>query len=207
MACFKVLRRPSRQCAVLLFCSLGISGVFRPLRAQTFDATNLHGNLALGAKGIVFGGDDPAFASPGFDDSRWTPIDEKKSLRAVFSTDKPNIIWQRLHIKVNPAQTGMGVEAIAISPAYEVYVNGQKLIESGQVEPFRRYSQTARNVAPIPDGMVRTGTLTIAIRYRMLRSWFDFSGPGFPPLIISLGQEEALRNRAWMSNIRRYLME
>jgi phosphoserine phosphatase RsbU/P len=165
--------------------------------AQPFDASSLPGPVGLGAKGAVWGGDDPAFARPGFDDSKWIPIDEKTQLGAVFPDNRPEFVWQRIHVKVNPAQTGMGLESFGVSQAYEVYVNGQKLIESGHVDPFVRYTEDARIVVSIPDEMVKTGSLIIAVRARVLPRWWKSAGASFPPDMISLGQEEALHDHAW----------
>jgi hypothetical protein len=165
--------------------------------AQPFDATSLPGPIGLGAKGVVWGGDDPAFARPDFDDSAWIPIDEKKQLSAVFPNIRPKIVWQRVHVKVNPARTGMGLEASGVSQAYEIYVDGQKVIESGRVDPFNRYTENARIVVPIPDAMVKTGSLTIAVRARVLPRWWRGKGTSFPVDMFSLGQQEALRDRAW----------
>jgi stage II sporulation SpoE-like protein len=175
----------------------------RNVGAQALDATNLRGALNLGAKGVVSGGDDPAFARSDFDDSSWLSVDEKKSMSGLFPNSKPSVIWQRIRIKVDPAQTGLGLDARGISQAYEVYVNGQRLIESGRVEPFIEYTEGAQILVPIPDAQVRNGSLTIAIRARVLPRWWKGTGPGFPPAMLSIGTEETLRDHAWMTVLRR----
>ena len=164
---------------------------------QPFDATNLREPAGIGAVGVVQGGDNPAFALPDFDDSTWIPINENKQVRDIFPNRHPPIIWQRMHVKVDPTQTGLGLEASGVSQAYEVYVNGQKLIESGKVDPFVQYTEGARIVVSIPDALVKTGSLTVAIRARALPRWWKGSGPSFPPDMILLGQQEAMRDRAW----------
>ena len=189
-------------CLGVLGCTLGLKAQNNPqpasaTAAHPFDATSLPGPIGLGAKGVVWGGDDPAFARPDFDDSTWIPVDEKRSLAAIFPNSRPEVIWQRVRVKVDPAQTGMGLEAAGVSEAYEVYVNGQMLIQSGKIAPFNRYSEGARIVVPIPDAMVRTGALTIAVRARVLPRWWKSTGASFPADMFSLGQEEALHDRAW----------
>jgi sigma-B regulation protein RsbU (phosphoserine phosphatase) len=211
---FPFARRISRLMPGLcLFPLLIVAGAFLclaltvpVLRAQTFDATSLPIPLGLGAKGLISGGDDMAFARPDFDDSRWLPVDEKKTMRGLFSDSMPQIVWQRIRIKVDPAQTEMGLEANGVSQAYEVYVNGQKLIASGRVNPFSRYTEDARIVVAIPDAQVKTGYLTIAIRARALPRWWMGTSPSFPPNMISIGNEEALRDRAWMTILRHEAM-
>jgi hypothetical protein len=193
-------------CLGAICCVSGLKAQTNPqadpgTAAQPFDATNLPGPAGLGARGVIWGGDDPAFARPDFDDTGWIPVDEKNPLSAIFPNSRPEIIWQRVHVKVNPAQTGMGLEAHGVSQAYEVYVNGQRLIQSGRVDPFIGYSENARIVVPVPDALVRTGSLTIAVRARVLPRWWKGTGGSFPADLFSLGQEEALRNRAWFKII------
>ncbi len=200
---FAHLHRQS-QCASLCFLAFSWSAFFIvPIaRTQTIDATNLQTPLELGATGVVFGGDDPSFARPDFDDSAWQKVDESKTMRELFPDAIPSVVWQRVHVKVNPNQTGMGLEAYGVSQAYEVYVNGEKLVVSGRIEPFRRYSEDARIVVPIPDTQVRTGSLTIALRARTLPRWWKATSSAFPPTMISIGNEEALRDHAWMTILR-----
>jgi phosphoserine phosphatase RsbU/P len=178
----------------------------RNAMAQAFDATTLHAPVDLGAMGVVSGGDDMAFARPDFDDSKWLPVDEKKTMRELFPNDRPSIIWQRIHIKVDSSETGMGLETSGISQAYEVYVNGQKVIDSGQVDPFIQYTEDARIVVPVSDAQVKTGSLTIAIRARALPRWWKGTGPSFPPSMVSVGNQQALRDHAWMAVLHREAM-
>jgi hypothetical protein len=76
-------------------------------RAQTFDATNLKEPAELGTTWLVHAGDDPAYADPSFGDSHWTPFDPHASITSVFVTARPEVIWYRLHVKVDPNQTGL----------------------------------------------------------------------------------------------------
>lgn len=147
-----------------------------------------------------------AFARPDYDDSKWRRVDEKATMRALFPDSVPEIVWQRIRVKVDPAQTGMALETYGVSQAFEVYVNGQKLIESGSVEPFVHYTEGARIVVPIPDAQVKTGSLTIAMRARALPRWWKGNGPSFPPAMLTVGYEEALRDRAWMAILRTNLI-
>ena len=49
----------------------------RPATAQAFDATNLRQPAEIGTVGVVQAGDNPAYAQPDFDDSKWLPVDAK----------------------------------------------------------------------------------------------------------------------------------
>jgi hypothetical protein len=193
-----------RAIGLLVFAALCIGSICSAPRAlgQNFDGTGLHGSADIGSQGVIAGGDDMAFAQAAFDDSKWMPVDEKKTMRELFPSSIPKVVWQRIHIKVNPAETGLAMEAFGLSQAYEVYVNGQRLIQSGSVNPFVRYTEDARIVAPIPDAQVKTGSLTIAVRARALPRWWTGYGPSFPPDMLSIGYEDALRDRAGMAILR-----
>jgi hypothetical protein len=45
--------------------------------AQAVDATTLREPLEIGAAGLVQTGDNPAWAQPDFDDSKWLPANAK----------------------------------------------------------------------------------------------------------------------------------
>jgi hypothetical protein len=131
---------PAALCLGVLCSPLGLKAQTKPppasaAAAQPFDASNLRGQQELGATGVFIGGDNPAFARPGYDDSKWLSVDDKRPIHELLPGSKPEIVWQRIHVKVSPSQTGLGIEAWDVSHAFELYVNGQKLLESGR---FRR---------------------------------------------------------------------
>jgi hypothetical protein len=76
-------------------------------------------------------GDDPAWSRVDFDDSKWLPVDAKTQLREDFPGKHADIVWRRIHVKVSPQETYLALQAYSLSRAYEVYVNGEKLIASG----------------------------------------------------------------------------
>ncbi len=139
---------------------------------RPFDATNLHEPVELGIIGLVQVGDDPAYAQPGLDDSKWLPVDANTRPTGYFPQNEQAIIWRRLRIRVNPGETHLAMQAYYISRAFEVYVNGLKLLESGQVEPFVPYTRAARLIVLFLEAQLRTGSLVIAIRARAPRTWW-----------------------------------
>jgi len=171
---------------------------------QAFDATNLREPVEIGTQGLVQAGDDPAWARPDFDDSKWVPVDAKTQLSDYFPNNRTPVIWRRLHVKVSPADRGLALQAYSISRAFEVYVNGQKLMQSGQVAPFVPYTRSARMIVRIPEAQLRTGSLLIAIRQYVSRPAWDYPGPSFDAEELALGQESALRDQASLSVIRGY---
>jgi hypothetical protein len=186
-------------CAALVFA---LSGARAQSAAKPYDATNLHAPVELGTMGLVQAGDDPAYARADFDDSTWIPVDAKKLPREYFPGKEPPIVWYRLHVKIAPEQSGMALETYRFSTAYEVYVNGQKLVTEGRVTPYAPYTEEAPVLASIPEAAVRTGTLTIAIRLHVQQATWSSTAPAFAPWILTLGQQSALSDRIQIAAIR-----
>jgi hypothetical protein len=183
---------------VLVACALVGACV---AHAQTFDATNLHGPVDMAAKWLIQAGDNPAWAEPGFDDSRWTPFDTSTSLKSVFTTSRPEVVWYRLHVKVVPAETGLALAEWNTSSAFDMFVNGEQIFHSGQVAPFVPYTQNGRLIKRIPDEQIATGNLVIALRVHISKTEWGSPGPGFYATNLTLGQESALHDHVWLSVI------
>jgi len=163
------------------------------MKAQAVDATNLRVPIKLGATGVFSGEDNPAFARPDYDDSKWLRTDDKRPIHELLPRSQPEVIWQRIHVKVSPGGTGLGLEAFNVADAFELYVNGQKVLESGRFTPFVRYTTDAPQVVRIPDAQIATGNLVIAIRERTKPTWWEQSSDiAFFADMLILGQETAL---------------
>lgn len=170
-------------------------------RAQTFDATHLRQPANLDVKWLVQAGDNLAYASPDFDDARWPLFDPSGSIGSVFP-QHPDVVWYRLHVKVDPAQTGLALSEINISRAFEIYVNGERLIASGRVAPFVPYTTSARLLAPIPQRMLASGSLVIAMRVHISAlEWSAGPNSGFNSDNLTIGQEQTLYRDNWLSVI------
>jgi sigma-B regulation protein RsbU (phosphoserine phosphatase) len=172
-----------------------------PARAQSFDATRLLQPTDLGVTWLVQAGDDPAFAQPGFDDSQWMRVDTNKSLKEYFPSTHPSVIWYRLHVKVAPSQTGLALAEWNLASAFEIYANGQKLIESGGVVPYRPYTFSARLLHRIPDSALASGSLVIAMRVHISGNDWVGAFPGYYPSNLTIGQENALSDHIWLLTI------
>ena len=163
--------------------------------AQPFDATSLQEPVTIGIAGLVQVGDDPEYSQPGFDDSKWLPVDAETRLADYFPQNHAPIVWRRIHIKVDPNRKQLALEAYSISRAFDVYVNGQELVQSGQVEPYLAATRSARLIVQIPAAQLRTGSLVIAIRARAPTTWWTSNLPGFSGGMLTLGDQIALENQ------------
>ena len=181
-------------------------GSLPSVRAQntdaTFDATNLREPADLSMNWRVYAGDDPAFASPTFDDSQWKLFDPRASITYIYGKTDPEIIWYRLRVKVNPDQTGLALREFKISQAFEIYVNGERIIASGQVAPYVPYTNNSRILAPIPDRLLASGFLVIAARVHISKTeWVSGQDPGLFAANLTIGREHALYQDDWLTII------
>ena len=199
MAC-PISPRASRlllvYCAVVLLWA-GLVAEFAA--AQTFDASNLREPADLASTWLASAGDNPAYAQKGFDDSRWIRFDPHLGLRSAFPASSPEVVWYRLHVMVAPNDRGLALSVRPPSGAFEVYVNGQRLIRSGKVSPFEPYTTDALLIQRIPDSAIASGSLLVALRVHFTRTDWDFPFKGAIAGYLTIGQEGTLRDRRWAS--------
>ena len=110
-------------------------------------------------------GDNPAWASPSFDDSQWEQITADKSWGAQTHPSYTGFAWYRRAISVKPAP-GAGPDFAllipAIDDAYEIYWNGIKIGQLGTLPP----NPTVYQGVPAQTyglGPVRSGVLAIRV--------------------------------------------
>ncbi len=201
-----ILRLPRRVAASCLFAFSGL--LFFPSallcaqtpQAGTFDATTLRQPTDLGMKWLLTAGDDPAYAQPGFDDSKWMVVDPNETMLSYFK-ERPEIVWYRLHVKVAPNEMGLSLREWNLASAFEIYVNGQKLISTGSVSPFEPYNFDAYLIKRIPDQEIATGNIVIAIRVRISQRDWAAGFPGLYPYNLTMGQGHALLDSTWLQLI------
>ena len=207
MASRSSLRPPRRFACVMALVLSGLMLGMDAAQAQTFDATNLHGPQDLAATWLLHSGDDPVYAQPGFDDSHWLPFDSTDLLKNVIKNEQPSIVWYRLHVKVDPNQTELALSEFYLSDAFEIYVNGQRLLANGRVAPFEPYTANASLIRRIPDRQLATGHLVIAARVHITKEQWSATGPGLYANNLTLGQEPVLREHIWLKVIGDHLLE
>lgn len=177
------------------------------LAAQSFDATHLQVPTDLNSPWLMHAGDDSAYARPDFDDWQWMPFDAHTDIKTIFKASKPSVIWYRMHMKVSRDQTGLALREVKLSSAFEVYVNGERIMASGEVEPFIPYTASARVLARIPDRMLASGSLLIAVRAHISRAEWGAQGPGLSAGNLATGQEATLYRDDWLSIIGENFMD
>lgn len=180
--------------AVALCCAVDAGA-----SAQTFDATSLREPTDLAVPWLVHAGDDPAYARADFDDTQWTRFDPHNSIATLFAKTRPEVVWYRLHVMVDPHQSGLALKEIMISHAFEVYANGERVMASGQVAPYVPYTLAARVLTRIPDRLLASGSLVLALRVHIAASeWGSGQNPGYYANNLTVGQYGVLYNQNWM---------
>jgi two-component system, NtrC family, sensor kinase len=80
-------------------------------------------------------GDNPQFANPSFDDSKWPSIDLIKDIKQYPQFHKSGIIWLRLHITIDSSLKNQLLAAhIEQYTASEVYLNGILIQRYGVID-------------------------------------------------------------------------
>jgi len=178
------------------------------LAAQAFDATHLLVPTDLNSPWLMHPGDDPAYAWPDFDDSQWAIFDPHTDLKKNFIANQPEVVWFRLHVKVSPDQAGLALKEINISRAFEIFVNGERLIASGRMKPYVPYTSGARLLAAIPPRMIASGSLLIALRVHISPvEWGNGQFPGYYANNLAIGQDTTLYRDDWLTIIGENLMD
>ena len=192
MRLFALSRLPLSLCIALSLLPFAL-----PAAAQEFDATSLTAPADLASGWRVQAGDNPAFASPSFDDSQWPDFDARNQIGKIFP-NHPAVIWYRLRVKVRPGQEGLGLREWNIGSAFEIYVNGRPVLQSGSIEPYKPSTFDAYLLAPISAADAASGSLLIALRVHISHFEWDNPGAGFYYQNLTFGNYAALDNADWL---------
>ncbi len=191
------LLRPASLVALWVWAIFLIGAPFGA--AQGFDATDLRRPTPLGPGWLVQVGDDPAYASPDFDDSHWHTFNAATdSLHTLFPNARPDVIWYRLHIKVAPSDSGLALEEWYTSAAFDLYANGVRILQVGQVAPYDPAEYVARLFVPIPPDQIATGSVVLALRVHVSAIEWSNSFPGYYGQNLILGQRDAIQDLIWL---------
>ena len=146
-------------------------------------------------------GDDPAWAAPGYDDSRWPsvriPIGSRTDVEAEMS-------WYRLDVQVpvlEPSELRLGVTLGKVDSAYELFAGGRRLGGIGALPPSPASNYDQHRIYAVPSEAIGPdGRLVLALR--IWRSSYSPCTVGHPhegPFLI--GRIEDLTQRELMSEL------
>jgi phosphoserine phosphatase RsbU/P len=195
-----------RVCLLLIVAGLWAEPAPACAQGQVavYDATGLREPEYLKGPWLVHAGDDPAYARADFDDSKWMVFDATKPLLPEIAAARPEVVWYRLHVKVSPGQAGLALQEFRLASAFEVYVNGARLLQTGRVKPFAPATFVATLVAPLPGKDIATGSVVIALRVHVSPSEWSLQYAGLYYQNLMLGMEREMRQQIWLSVLGSY---
>jgi hypothetical protein len=155
-------------CAVVLLLCLSLSASAEPnhpsVDPHNIQAPLLGGAIDISSAWLVTPGDDPRYADPAFDDSKWMVIHPGGALGKKGITDA---LWYRTHLTVPPASHNLAFFMQTFAGSQEVFVNGVRIGGQGALTPGGERLQETAVVYPIPDTVIGDGHLVIAVRARI----------------------------------------
>jgi len=176
------------------------------LYGQTFDAARNQKPSYIDSSWRVRAGDDPSWSHPDYDDSAWMLVDPYRNLLEYFPDKQPSILWYRIHVKTAFYQAAleMELEEDHLSHAFEIFVNGERLMANGRVSPYKPYTYFADKVAPIPVRHIESGALVVALRVHLSKGEWSAAAPGLNYNNILIGRGAGLSDTLWLRRITTY---
>jgi phosphoserine phosphatase RsbU/P len=131
---------------------------------RNIDATAYGQRITLGPLWLFATGDNPAYASPDYEDSGWMILDQHRVV-ADLSLGSARYGWYRAYIHLRPGAAAMMVGLDHMRGSYEVYVNGTRIGASGDINSSLYQYQRALMVYSVPQPLLTAhGDIVLAIR-------------------------------------------
>ena len=128
------------------------------------DGSDLGGLIDLSQKWLIYGGDDPRFADPAYDDSHWPVATLTQRLSQYGIRDQP-IVWYRIHVQVPATAKDLSLGLHLFRGSMEAYVNGVRVGQLGQMRDGGEWRENDyQYLMPIPQRALHRGDLVIAVR-------------------------------------------
>jgi phosphoserine phosphatase RsbU/P len=174
------------------------------LNPHNVDGMSLGAPVGLGARWLAHQGDNPAWAEPGFDDSHWQVVKLEVPL-AQQGMKGVDAVWYRLHVRIPPNARHMSLMLTRTEGSLEIYANGALIGGWGSQAPGGSRLIITSWTGAIPDAVLGSGDLTIAIRARIGNITHGGDIPVGPLGVESedlLGPAPAIRNAAALLSFR-----
>jgi len=121
------------------------------IHAQIFDASAAGGPIAITAPWRFHTGDNPAWASPSFNDSQWALHPIGKSWADQGLPDYSGYVWLRLRVKLPSTDEPLALLVYPLADAEEVYADGKLIGTIGQMRPpLTKLANETVEVLPLP---------------------------------------------------------
>jgi hypothetical protein len=132
---------------------------------RNVDGSQFGERITLGPNWLFAPSDNPAYASPTFDDSGWMTISTDKQLLDYGIRDIPDC-WYRIHVRLRPGARDLSIGLERTFGSYEVFVNGARVGGQGSMSGQRVFRQRTMVAFPIPDNAIGPdGNAVVALRF------------------------------------------
>ncbi|MGD0481482.1 MAG: SpoIIE family protein phosphatase [Terracidiphilus sp.] len=156
----------------VLLCARAACGQFADVSAAAAPVT-------INAAWRFHTGDDPAWASPNFDDSSWSLLSTDEFWSAQGYRGYTGYAWYRLRLKLPATTEPLAINIGHVNSAAEVYVDGQLIGANGIMRPKPSWSmQLTANAFPLPPAL-NGHSVEIAVRVWKSAASSSYSGGGF----------------------------
>jgi signal transduction histidine kinase len=152
-------------------------------QAGTFNLNKLSKNDTLLSGWKFQAGDNPQWADPGFDDSKWEATDPGQDITEFKQLKSSGTGWLRLHITAGSTVTSERILArVSQYSASEIYLDGKLIQQYGYISP-----DPAKTVAMTPDNKLFELKLTAGVNHVIAvrlgyQSGILYTSPLFIPL-------------------------
>ena len=174
------------------------------IRAQVFQTLNPGtGSVAVGGNWQFHTGDDPAWASPAYDDSSWEQLRSDETWGAQMHPGYTGFAWYRKRIEATGSAGKLAILIPPVDDAYEIFWNGKKIGSYGSLPPHAVWWSNGHSAVYSLGEIPANGVLALRVWKAPLAStdtWGE-GGLSAPPL---LGNSAALATQAMTP---RYLQE
>ncbi|HTB97027.1 MAG TPA: SpoIIE family protein phosphatase [Terracidiphilus sp.] len=162
---------------ILLLVMLGTNA---GLRAQTFDLANGRVPLvSLNGLWRFHPGDDPRWADPKFDDSKWALLRSNEDWGVQGFPKLSGLAWYRFEVRVPPDLRQVSVLFPIIMTCYEVYGDGKLLGTVGRMPPNRMpYGGGKVEYFKLPAPQAGSDKVVVALRVWQWPGWAQYYGGG-----------------------------
>jgi sigma-B regulation protein RsbU (phosphoserine phosphatase) len=149
------------------------------LRAQTFNLqTGRQPIASLDGLWRFHTGDNPAWASPNFDDSQWPLLRSDESWTKQGYPDYGGYAWYRFTIQVPDGSKPLSLLLPSIYTGYQVYANGKLIGGAGSATPTRDPVFAQATLFPLRTGHTTLKTIQIVLRVWQYKPFASFGARG-----------------------------
>ena len=187
---------------LLLLCCLPLLAI-ASVHADTFKIANPgQGFAQVEGKWQFHAGDDPAWAQPAFDDSRWEPLNGDTTWGAQSHPAYTGFAWYRKRIEVGGNGEPLAILIPPVTDAYEIYWNGRRIGNYGQLPPHADWLARGHSVVYPLGNTPASGLLALRVWKGALTSLDPGTLGGFesapelgdPAILALLARQPGYRN-------------